>query len=419
MPIFALADANNFYVSCERVFNPNLEFKPVVVLSNNDGCVVSRSNESKVLGIPMGAPYFKYKELCQDKGVKVFSSNYQLYGDISNRVMDSFKNLIPEVEIYSIDEAFFKLDSISNMDLVKYNQTVRAKIKQWTGIPVSIGIGPSKVLAKVANFVAKKSNSGVFDIRDSKVQEEILKNLDVEEIWGIGKKIAIRLRQLGIINAYQLKNTDNKLIRKMFGLVGERIVLELRGKACFDLETSPEPKKNICTSRSFGRPITELVELEEAISDYAARGCDKLRTQGSKAQGINVFIQTYWYDKKVEYYGGSDTYWFELPVDDTSLVIKRAKSLLHKLYKPGLSYKKVGIIMLDLCNKGFNQSSLFPLKDETNNEHLIKTIEAINNKMGKRTLFFAAQGTKREWQMRSTNKSPCYTTNWNELLIAS
>jgi DNA polymerase V len=419
MPIFALADCNNFYVSCERVFRPSLDNKPVVVLSNNDGCIISRSNEAKALDIPMGAPYFKYKQLCQDEGVEVFSSNYQLYGDMSNRVMSSFKELIPEVEIYSIDEAFFRLDKIANVDLIKYNEFVKSKIKEWTGIPVSIGIGPTKILAKVANRVAKKRNSGVFDIRGIEVQDLVLKELDVDDIWGVGKRMAVSLRERGITNAYQLKSTDNKFIRKLFGLVGERIVLELRGIACFSLEDSPEPRKNICSSRSFGRPVTKLNELEEAISDYGARACEKMRAQASKAQGINVFIQTYWYNKKVEYYSNAESYWFELPVDDTSLIIKRAKSLLQNIFKEGLSYKKVGITLLNLSDKSHTQRNLFLSQDSTSKEQVIRVIDQINRKQGKRTVFFAAQGTNREWQMRCDNISPCYTTKWSDLPTAS
>ena len=419
MPIYALADCNNFYVSCERVFRPSLEHKPVVVLSNNDGCVISRSNEAKALDIPMGAPYFKYKQLCQDNEVAVFSSNYQLYGDMSNRVMISFKELVPEVEIYSIDEAFFRLDKIANMDLNRYSQFMAAQIKAWTGIPISIGIGPTKVLAKLANRMAKKSGSGVFDIRDSKIQEDVLRKVDVEDIWGIGKRIASRLREYGINNAQQLVNTDSKFIRKLFGLVGERIVLELRGIACFDLETSPEPRKNICTSRSFGRPVTELNELEEAISDYAAKACEKMRAQGSKACGINIFIQTYWYAKREEYYGNSASDWFEIPVEDTSLIIKRAKALLVNIFKPDLSYKKVGINLLNLTDKSHIQGNLFLGQDNKTKEQVTTMMDQINKKLGMRTVFFASQGTSREWQMLCDNRSPCYTTQWSDLPTAT
>lgn len=362
---------------------------------------------------------FQYKKLCDERNVTVFSSNYQLYGNMSNRVMGSFRELMPEVEVYSIDEAFLKLDRIANMDLTKYSEFVKERIKQWTGIPISIGIEPTKVLAKVANHMAKKTNSGIFDTRNSKLQDEVLKRLAVEDIWGIGKRIGLRLRELGIITAYQLKDSDNRFIRKLFGVVGERIVLELRGIECFDLETNPEPRKNICTSRSFGRPVTKLVELEEAIADYAARACEKMRGQGSRVQGINVFIQTYFYDKQVEYYGDNNTYWFELPVDDTSLVIKRAKSLLQKLFKPGLSYKKVGITLLNLCDKGYFQGNLLQLRDNSNKEQVNSVVDAINKKMGKRTVFFASQGTKRDWQMLCSNRSPCYTTDWDELPVAS
>lgn len=420
--MFALADCNNFYASCERIFNHSLENKPIIVLSNNDGCVISRSNEAKLLGVPMGKPFFQCKKLCKEKGIIVLSSNYQLYGDISNRVMSSLKELAPYVEIYSIDEAFLKLDKMANIDLIQYAEFIKKKIKQWVGVPISIGLGPTKVLAKVANLIAKKNNiglrNGVFDISDVTICDKILKSLDVAEIWGIGSKMAAHLRDLDILTAYQLKNADTKFIRKIFGLVGERIVLELRGKACFDLEMTPEDKKNIGSSRSFGRPVTELFELEEALSDYSARAYQKMRNQNSKVQTIKVSIQTNYHKQQDQHYFNSSHYLFDLPVDDLCLIITKAKALLKDIYKPGLSYKKVGIMFLGLCDKNQTQGSLFKWQDDTDKDAIMNLMDTINNKIGKNTVFLAAQGTKRLWQMKSSFKSPSYTTNWNELPLA-
>jgi DNA polymerase V len=424
MSIFALVDCNNFYASCERVFSPKLKGKPIVILSNNDGCVIARSNEAKALGIPMGAPYFKYKKICTDNEIAVFSSNYQLYGDMSGRVMTSLKELAPELEIYSVDEAFLKLDDLSNNDLNAYALSIKQKIGQWTGIPVSIGIGPTKTLAKLANFMAKKSNSGVFDIRDGATCQAVLKDLKVGEVWGVGKNIATRLNSLGIITAAELKAQDPKYIRKIFGVVGERIVLELRGTACFSLNTNPDPKQTIITSRSFSKPVTDLVELEEAISDYAARACEKMRAQNSKARGINVFIQTNPHKDQEEFYQNSLNFFFDEATDDTRLVIKAAKELVSGLYREGLRYKKVGITLLDLNNDQLpSQTNLFSaagnkasnVVDAKRQKTLMKVMDDLNEKMGRGTILLAAQGIEQEWSMKRGLKSSNYTTNWDDL----
>lgn len=424
MPVFALVDCNNFYASCERVFNHKLRDKPIVILSNNDGCVISRSNEAKALGIAMGAPYFEYKKICLDNKVTVLSSNYQYYGDMSNRVMTSFKYLVDDsnVEIYSIDEAFLNLDKLPEEDLTKYAHSIKDKIVMWTGLPVSIGIGPSKTLAKVANFMAKKSKCGVFNITDKRIRGEVLTSLKVGDIWGIGKRIAIHLGKLGITTAAGLRDSDPKYIRKIFGVEGERIVRELNGVACFELETNPQDRQNIMTSRSFGTPVTELTDLQEAIADYAARACVKMRGQESKAQGINVFVQTNWHKDKENFYQNGSNYLFDTPTDDTSLVICKAKEIVKALFKPGLSYKKVGICLLNLGAKDDYQGSFFnnPVQiiDKTKKSLLMQSLDKINQKMGRNTIFFAAQGIKKPWVMKSGFKSPHYTTNWKEIPMA-
>jgi len=421
MPVFALVDCNNFYASCERVFNPKLENKAIVILSNNDGCVISRSNEAKALGVPMGAPYFEYQKICLDNKVTVLSSNYEYYGDMSNRVMSSLKQLVDDsnVEVYSIDEAFLNLDKLPEEDLTKYACSIKDKIGMWIGLPVSIGIGPSKTLAKVANFMAKKSKCGVFNITDEKIRQDTLASLKVGDIWGVGKRIAIHLSKLGITTAGCLRDSDPKYIRKIFGVVGERIVRELNGVACFELETNPQDRQNIMTSRSFGNPVTELADLQEAIADYAARACIKMRAQESKAQGINVFVQTNWHKDKENFYQKGNNYLFDIPTDDTSLVICKAKEIVKALFKPGLSYKKVGICLLSLNAKDNCQFSFFnnsvQIIDKAKKSLVMQSLDIINQKMGRGTIFFAAQGTKKAWAMKRDFKSPHYTTNWKEI----
>lgn len=426
MPIFALADCNNFYVSCERIFNPKLQDRPVIILSNNDGCVISRSNEAKALGIPMGIPYFKCKKFCIDNNVEVFSSNYTLYGDMSSRVMTKFKELVPEVETYSIDEAFLNFSNLpSSIDLSQHAKRIKATIAKDLGLPISIGIGSTKTLAKIANSIAKKDASGVFDLRDTTLLNNILSNLKVHEIWGVGKNIAIHLSRLGIATALQLSRSDPKLIRKAFGVIGEKMVKELNGVSCLELDTDMQPKKGITISRSFGRPVTDLNELQEAIADYSAKACEKMRAQNSKTKEIVVFISTYWHRDREGYYRNSKSLILPSPTDNTSLIIQNAKKLLQDIYKPNLQYKKVGIYLIDLSNQTQTQQSLFSFYDKADQEatakgeKLMHAMDQINRKMGKGAVFHAAQGTTKDWSMKSALKSPDYTTNWDQLLKVS
>ena len=413
--IFALVDCNNFYASCERVFNPALQKRPVVVLSNNDGCIIARSNEAKALGIPMGAPYYQNKELMKKNGVVVFSSNYQFYGDMSLRVMDSLRLFVPDMEVYSIDEAFLRLDSFAHHDLFDMAVTIRTKLHQWTGIPTSLGIAPTKTLAKIANRYAKKNTqTGVFDMRDPQLQSHIMSNLPVEELWGISHRWGKKLRALGIQTALQLRDSDPKFIRKNFSLVGERIVHELRGLSCLDLE-EVRPKKNIMSSKSFGKPITEQQQIEEALANYTARACEKLRGQHSKAQGISVFIKTNRFKQSEPQYYNAATLGFEHPTSDTAYILQSGKKLLNILYRKGYRYKKCGIMLLDIVPDHYHQDHLFVAQDTAKADHLMKVLDLVNQSMGPGTVFHAAQGIKRDWQMRKDNRSPRYTTKWNEL----
>lgn len=417
MKIFALVDCNNFYASCERVFNPGLKNRPIVVLSNNDGCIVARSNEVKALGIPMGVPFFKQKTIIKKHNVAVFSSNYQLYGDMSQRVMDSLRLFCPDMEVYSIDEAFLRLDYLQPRNLNEYCKTIRTKVLQWTGIPVSIGIGPSKVLAKVANHVAKKQTAcGVFDIRSKQAQDEILKNLEVKKLWGIAGRWAERLDRIGINKASELRDANPTIIRKKLSVVGERILRELKGQSCIDLEDI-QPKKNIMSSKSFGDLLTRKEPIGEALSNYAARACEKLRKQNSRAQAVYVFVQTNGFRETDKQYSNAITCTLAIPTSDTRIIIGAAKFCLSKIYKPGYRYKKVGIMLLDLIHVSLEQGNLFANIDHHPGDHLMNILDRINEDHGPDTLFIGAQGVAREWKMRCGSRSPRYTTRWDELLM--
>jgi DNA polymerase V len=417
MKVFALVDCNNFYASCERVFDPRLKNRPIAVLSNNDGCIVARSNEVRALGIPMGVPFFEQKALIKKHKIAVFSSNYQLYGDMSQRVMDSLRLFAPDMEVYSIDEAFLRLDHLQPRNLVDYCKTIRARVMQWTGIPVSIGIGPSKVLAKVANRVAKKqTDDGVFDIRSRKTQDEILRTLEVEKLWGIARRWAERLRRMGIENASELRDASPVIIRKHLSVVGERLVRELRGHSCIDLEDI-QPRKNIMSSKSFGNLLTQKQPMEEALANYAARACEKLRKQNSRAQGVYVFVGTSEFSK--EQYSNSLTCTLTIPTSDTRTIVEAAKFCLNRIYKPGYRYKKTGIMLMDLIPASLEQKHLFADTDPRPGDHLMSLVDRINQDHGPDTLFFGAQGVNREWKMRCGSRSPRYTTQWDELLSVS
>jgi DNA polymerase V len=419
MKVFALVDCNNFYASCERVFDPSLKNRPIAVLSNNDGCIVARSNEVKALDIPMGVPFFESKAVIKKHNVAVFSSNYQLYGDMSQRVMDSLRLFAPDMEVYSIDEAFLRLDHLQPRNLTDYCQTLRAKVMQWTGIPVSIGIGPSKVLAKVANRVAKKqTEDGVFDIRSRKVQDEILKTLDVKNLWGIAGRWADRLGRMGIEKASELRDASPTIIRKHLSVVGERLVRELRGHSCIDLEDI-QPRKNIMSSKSFGNLLTQKEPMEEALANYAARACEKLRKQNSRAQAVHVFVQTNGFRETDKQYSNSIACALTVPTSDTRIIIEAAKFCLSRIFKQGYRYKKTGIMLLDLIPDSLEQKHLFVDCDHRPGDHLMDLVDRINQDHGSDTLFFGAQGVNREWKMRCGSRSPRYTTQWDELLKVS
>ena len=416
--IFGLLDCNNFFVSCERVFQPKLNKAPVVVLSNNDGCVVSRSNEVKALNIKMGVPLFKIKELVAAHKIRVFSSNFALYGDMSRRVMESLSELVPTLEIYSIDEAFLDLTGFSPKDLAALGKNIVKTIHQWTGIPISLGIAPTKTLSKVANRLAKKNPhyQGVVDIAELNI-ENVLKGLPVEEVWGIGHAWAEKLNQLGIRNAYQLSEQDPILLQKRFNRVLATTAQELKGIPVYGIEEEIPPRKQIIVSRSFGQVVTQYSDLREALATHATRALEKLRDQGSLAQSISVFVQTCRFTEPGRPYHHHITVNLPIPSQDTRVFLKAIVKALNQLFVSGFKYKKAGVILMDISPKSSRQLDLFFESDmEEKSEVLMGLLDDVNGKVGQGSLRFALEGYQKQWRMRSLRRSPCYTTDWSQLL---
>jgi len=412
--LFALIDCNNFFVSCERAFNPRLLNKPVIVLSNNDGCVIARSEEAKNLGILMGCPFYKIKNLCAHESVAVFSSNFELYGDMSNRIMCILADMCPDMEVYSIDEAFLKLNNLYLTDIATFVETIKKRILQWTGIPVSIGVAPTKTLAKVATDIAKKQGNPM--ILTKRNTPAILENFPVEDIWGIGRRWKSKLRDMGVTKAIHLREMDISFARRCFSVVGERIILELRGLSCLDL-TETQPRKSLISSRSFGRCVATFDEIAEAVSCHVAKAATRLRSQNSHAQCLTVHIHTNLHYPYETYYGGSQTVMLPSPTSDTKIFITAAKKVLKSLFKPGENYRKAGIILSGLSPQKLAEATLFPLPSiDTHVRPLLKAIDGINHKWGSDTIVYGAQGLERTWQTKSSHRSPRYTTCFQELL---
>ena len=412
---FALVDCNNFYVSCERVFDPSLINKPVVVLSNNDGCIISRSNDAKLLNIPMGAPLHLYKNIIDSNKVKVYSSNYPLYGDMSNRVMTSLMELNSELEIYSIDEAFLKMNKQDHSDIEHDILRMRQNILMWTGIPVSIGLGPTKTLAKIANSIAKKSQSGIFNLDTEDKQNRILKNINVEDIWGISRRWGSKLRMIGIGTALELRDASANRIRQYLGVVVQRIIYELRGISCLDLDKIL-PKKNIMCSRSFGNPVNSKTIIKDFITEYSIRAAEKVRQQNSRAQGIYIFLQTNRFKKEKQYNSGIMV-GLNFPCCDTSTIIKLASKAIDQIFQPGYSYHKAGIMMLDLIPSDIHQKDLFQNTTYSLSDQRMKVIDSLNKKFGSGIITHGKVRSKdkNKWRSRSFYLSPRYTTQWDEL----
>lgn len=421
---FALVDVNNFYVSCERVFQPKLENKPVVVLSNNDGCAVARSSEVKALGVKMGMPWFKMKDLANQHQIQALSSNYTLYGDMSNRVVSILKELSPHVEVYSIDESFLRIENVAHLYGGPHSmgETIVQRIKQWTGLPVCVGIGKSKTLAKLANHLAKKNPTfkGVCNFSNLPKQEQLhwMAETSVQDIWGVGGQTAKKLNAMNIHTVLDLKQASPQFIRSQLGVVMQRTCNELNGVSCLELEDVAPAKQQILASRSFGKPVTNLEHLGEAVATHIARASEKLRQQQSIAGAIHVFIRTSPF--KDNYYHQGITINLKEPTDDLLTLTKEAIRALKLIYKRGYQYKKAGIMLSLLSEKKTAQQSLFEdVQTKGQSSELMSVLDAINHRFGRESLRTGACGTNKTWAMRSENRSANYTTQWDELPLAS
>jgi DNA polymerase V len=415
--MYALIDCSSYYVSCERIFNPRLKGKPVVVLSNNDGCVVARSNEAKALGIPAGIAAFKIRNLIESGEVYAYSSNYSLYGDISRRVMETLAQFSPEIEVYSIDEAFLKLIGFEHLDLIEYGRTMRATVLKWVGMPVSVGIGKTKTIAKAAQRLAKKSKkaNGVVNLADPRHLERALALTPVEDIWGIGHSYAAFLKKNAVETALDLRNAETGWVKKHMGIVGVRIVEELRGVPCLTLETCPPPKKGITVSRSFGKLVDSLDGMQEAVATYATRAGEKLRRERLAAGALMIFVMTNRFRDEPQY-SNSAAIALPVPTSCTPELIQYALLCLDRIYRKGYRFYKAGIILDSLVPWGRIQTDLFDLRNRDSDKRLMFALDEVNARHGAGTLTFAVTGIQRPWKTKFNRRSPRYTTRWGELL---
>jgi DNA polymerase V len=428
----AIVDCNSFYASCEKVFQPQLIGRPIVVLSNNDGCIIALNDEAKAMGVPMGEPYFKAKEICEQQGISVFSSNYALYGDLSRRVMQTIASIYPDIEVYSIDECFLDLDEKYIGDLHAFGRSIVERVMLWTGIPVSIGVAPTKVLSKIANRLSKKDKpryKGVYVIQTPDEIEDALRRTKVGDVWGVGWNSVRKLHYQGIDTAYKLACMSEEWGHKnMGGVVGVRLIKELNGISVRGQSLGLDHKQHIASTRSFGRPVGTLTELKEAVATYTSRAAEKLRNQGSAAAVIQVFARTYkddnsnrWNAQKEEGHkaeGGSALRKLSYATDSTNELIKQAMEAIEDVFKPDLYYKKAGVILSGLVPKEAIQQHLFEVNpDNAKNKVISKALDAINKRMGIDTINFAANGVKTNWKMRSELRSSCYTTQWNGIRV--
>ena len=397
----ALVDCNSFYVSCERLFDPSIIKKPVIVLSSNDGCVISRSTEAKALDIKMGEPYFKVKKIVKKNDIKVFSSNYSLYGDISRRVMKTLKQFSPQIEIYSIDEAFLNLASIKDENLLEYGNKIRKTILKWTGIPTSIGIATTKTLSKAANYIAKKEKSGVIDLVNSKQIDELLSEIKINDVWGVGRQLTNFYIKNGINTAYQLKNISNSWIKKNTNVFGSRTAMELKGIPCISLEAYQEKRKNCCVSRSFGKKVTKLEELSESVAKHCLNAAAKIRLDNQTTKRITVFIRTSPFQKDKNYYANSKDIDLPIRTNDSIELVKQALSVLKYIYRAGYKYQKAGIILSGLSDVDVYKKNLFSsINNEDKRKKLMKAIDHTNTKYGHQALSIAEAGLKKKWNVK-------------------
>ncbi len=407
----ALIDCNSFYVSCERLFNPKIRKLPVVVLSNNDGCIISRSNEAKALGIKMGEPYFKARNIIIKNNVQVFSSNYSLYGDISRRVMRTLKRFNSKIEVYSIDEAFLDLSNFSDKEVKDVGKEIRNTVLQWTGIPTSIGIAETKTLSKVANHIAKKQKSGVVSLVNIKDLDPILEKVEVRDIWGVGKQLSKFYIKNGIYNAKQLKNASNTWIKKTKNVLSSRTAMELRGVPCIEIETKQAKRKSCCVSRSFGKKVEKLRELKESVTSYCLNAAEKIRSESLVCKSITVFIRTSPFQNKGIFYSNSKTIDFPIATNNSIEIVKNALTGLDLIYKDGFKYQKAGIILSGLSDSE-RGNSLFKSTRDEKIKNLMQSIDNTNYRYGRSTVSLASAGINKKWSMRRQYSSKIDTADF-------
>ena len=407
----ALLDCNSFYVSCERLFNPKIRKKPVVVLSNNDGCIISRSNEAKTLGIKMGEPYFKARNIIVKNNVQVFSSNYSLYGDISRRVMRTLKRFNSEIEVYSIDEAFLDLSNFSDDEVDDVGKEVRSVVLQWTGMPTSIGIAKTKTLSKIANHIAKKEKSGVVSLIGIEDIDSILEKVKIEDVWGVGRQLTKFYIKNDIYNAKQLKNISNAWIKKSSSVLSSRTAMELRGIPCIDLEIQDSKRKSCVVSRSFGKKVEIFQELKESVTNYCLNASEKIRSESLIAKSITVFLKTSPFQNRGIYYSNSKTIDFPIATDNSIEIVKAAINGLKDIFKRGYKYQKTGVILSGLSNSE-NKNNLFSSSKDEKIKSLMRSIDSTNCRYGRSALSLASGGINKKWNMRRKHSSKIDTADF-------
>ena len=407
----ALVDCNSFYVSCERLFNPRIRKKPVVVLSNNDGCIISRSNEAKALGIKMGEPYFKARDIILKNKVEVFSSNYSLYGDLSRRVMRTLKRFNSDIEVYSIDEAFMDLSNYTDAEVESVGREIRQTVLKWTGIPTSIGIAKTKTLSKVANHIAKKKQSGVTSLIGIENLDPILEKVEINDVWGVGRQLTKFYQKNGIYNAKQLKNKSNTWIKKSSNVLSSRTAMELRGVPCIDIETTQTKRKSCVVSRSFGKRIETFQELKEAVANYCLNASEKIRSESLVAKAITVFVRTSPFQRNFGYYSNSKTVDFPIATNNSIETVKTAVASLESIFKNGYRYQKAGVMLTGLSNADGKKNLFSSEKDEKINS-LMRSMDNTNYRYGRATLSLASAGVHKKWNMKRQYSSKIDTADF-------
>lgn len=422
MTTFALLDINNFYASAETLFNPAFKHQKLVCLSNNDGCAISRNPLAKAAGIKMGEPWFQIQQRFKPGEVMAMSSHFAVYAELSDRMVQIVSRFTPKFEVYSVDECILDLAGFEHLDLTGYGQELRATMQKWLGLPVCVGIGDTKTLCKLSNYCAKKQSvfNGVcnFKAMDNAQRDTLIKSIPVGEVWGVGSRLTTRLNRIGVFTAYDLKTAHRRTLRDIFSVMMEKTIAELNGIPCIELEDLPPPKQNIASTRSFGKPVSDLASLKEAVTLYTSIAAEKARLQGSYANSISVFIQTSPFNR-LPYYANCQTAALPSPCNDSRILVKTALWLLKRLYKAGYQYQKAGVLLNDLVPSAGVQQDLFFIQDSLKAEKIMSVMDTVNNRYGRQTLHLASMGFKSPWRMKQERKSPGYTYDWDDLIKAN